>query len=173
LANSSEREIDGGPENDVIRGTARPDDIDGKGGNDELRGRAGNDELDGGFGHDKLFGAAGNDDLDGESGNDSLFGGAGHDWLDGGVGNDVLSGGAGRDTFSFERFDGKDVVKDFTIGTDRVEIDIDGIRDFGDLTIRNNAKGAAVVSWGQDGHSVTLKGVDAASLSAADFLFDL
>ena len=35
------------------------------------------------------------------------------------------------------------------------------------------AKGDAVISWGEKGHSVTLKGVDAASLSATDFLFDL
>ncbi len=169
-----EEEIEGTPGDDILRGTAGRDNIEGKGGDDELRGRAGNDDLDGDRGNDKLYGGTGSDDLDGEAGNDSLFGGAERDRLDGGAGNDRLNGGAGRDTFVFEPTDGKDIVTDFQLGTDRIEIevDFDDIDNFDDLSIRNNANGDAVVSFGEDGQRVTLIGVDADQLSASDFRFD-
>jgi Ca2+-binding RTX toxin-like protein len=155
-----------------IRGTNRNDDLDGRNGNDKIVGLGGNDELDGNGGNDKLRGNAGNDELDGDGGNDTLDGGKGRDELDGGAGNDLLIGGKGADIFLFESRDGNDTIADFKSGSDRIEFDIDNLQ-FNDLVIRNNNAGDAVIS-GFDGFgsSITLDGVDAASLSRGDFLFD-
>ncbi|HEY4636255.1 MAG TPA: calcium-binding protein, partial [Rhodospirillales bacterium] len=79
---------------------ARSDDyvgvIDGGPGNDILRGTAGRDRLDGGFGSDTLYGLAGDDRLWGDTGegfdidHDVLFAGQGNDDLIGGQGTNEL-----------------------------------------------------------------------------------
>jgi Ca2+-binding RTX toxin-like protein len=163
-------ELEGTNVNDVIKGFGGNDELEGKGGNDRLEGGAGNDDIEGDSGNDTLEGGSGNDELDGGSGDDKLKGGSGNDELDGGSGDDKLHGGAGFDTFKFERFDGNDTIKDFTSGEDTIEFDIDGL-DFNDLSIVNRG-GDAVITWGDSGSSITLNGVDAASLSQRDFVFD-
>lgn len=79
----------------------------------------------------EIIGGAGNDALTGGSGNDTLTGGAGNDVLTGGIGVDALTGGAGADTFKFspntnvETYsagNATDVVKDFTSGTDKLDV---------------------------------------------------
>ncbi|MBP7337126.1 M10 family metallopeptidase C-terminal domain-containing protein [Niveispirillum sp.] len=85
--------------------------------------------LTGGSGNDTLIGGA--------SGIDRLFGGAGDDtimddptepagWY-GAYGADVWSGGAGRDLFVVNQINGRDVVIDFTRGTDRIDLSALGI----------------------------------------------
>ncbi|MBI4579875.1 MAG: hypothetical protein HY718_09245, partial [Planctomycetes bacterium] len=79
---------------------ARSDDwvgvIDGGPGNDVMRGTAGRDRLDGGEGSDELYGLGGDDRLFGDdvtgrpSDLDKLFGGQGHDDLIGGKGRNEL-----------------------------------------------------------------------------------
>ena len=79
---------------------ARSDDyvgvLDGGPGNDILRGTAGRDRLDGGFGSDTLYGLAGDDRLWGDTGegfetdHDVLFAGQGNDDLIGGQGTNEL-----------------------------------------------------------------------------------
>ncbi len=64
----------------------------------------------------------GNDTLYGGAGNDTLYGEAGDDILAGGAGNDTLYGGSGADTFVFDSLVGKDTVKDFQKGQDRLDI---------------------------------------------------
>ena len=164
-------EIDGTFGNDVIKGLGGSDEIDGERGNDKLYGNDGNDELDGDVGNDKLFGNDGNDDLDGGDGKDKLNGGKGNDELDGGDGDDNLIGGSGSDLFIFDDRSGDDIIRDFS-GQDRIEIDANGVRDFNDLTIRNNKDGDAVVSWGDPDSSITLIDVSKSKLGASDFFFD-
>lgn len=164
-------EFDGTNGDDLLIGRGGNDDLDGEGGNDTLGGGAGNDDLDGDDGDDLLQGAAGNDDLDGGSGRDTLLGGSGRDTLDGGSGADILIGGSGADIFEFERRDGRDTITDFTKGQDKIDFDIDDLA-FADLRIVDNKAGDAVISWGERGSSITLEGVDAASLSRSDFIFD-
>jgi hypothetical protein len=53
--------INGGPRNEVLRGTSGPDKIYGRGGNDKLYGLGGNDYLNGGPGNDMLVGGPGAD----------------------------------------------------------------------------------------------------------------
>jgi Ca2+-binding RTX toxin-like protein len=77
-----------------------------------------------------LNGQAGDDILLGGAGADVMRGGAGNDALVGGRGNDVLTGGEGADSFIFDIGSayrqsaiGKDVIKDFTIGQDKIVLD--------------------------------------------------
>lgn len=62
--------IDGGANNDTLRGSHVDDILVGGGGNDRLYGGGGNDALLGGRGDDRLFGG---------EGSDLVFGGRGHD----------------------------------------------------------------------------------------------
>lgn len=69
-----------------------------------------------------LTGGAGADILYGIGGDDRLFGGAGDDILSDGTGEDTLTGGAGADVFVLN-FDGlTDVITDFTLGEDRIDL---------------------------------------------------
>jgi len=97
---------------------------------DRSNGRAGDDTIYGGFGKDFLRGGRGNDYLDGGLGNDRLNGGRGDDTLVGGSGNDRLKGGDGSDIFVFNPandFEGRDVVRDFTVGEDLISLDLGNI----------------------------------------------
>ena len=107
--------------------------------------------------------------LDGKAGADVLIGGSGSDRLIGGLGDDVLTGGSGTDTFIFGPASGHDHITDF-VRKEVIAINgVAGVDAFSDLTIVN-VEGYAVISWG-DGASITLDGVRASSLSAADFSF--
>jgi serralysin len=95
----------------------------GGGGNDAITGNASGNRLQGGAGGDLIRGGAGTDTLEGETGNDKLIGDAGSDRLIGGLGADRLIGGAGGDTFVFDALPGlRDVIGDFTSGTDHIEL---------------------------------------------------
>lgn len=121
--------VDGGAGNDKIFGGLGDDELYGGTGRDTLRGGAGWDVLFGNTDNDSLFGDDGYDVLDGGRGDDVLNGGTGGDDLYGGLGNDQLIGGGGFDTFYFYRADsgdyfaGHDVVKDFQIGIDLINLE--------------------------------------------------
>jgi Ca2+-binding RTX toxin-like protein len=53
---------------------------------------------------------------------DKIYGGAGDDIINGGIGNDLLWGGDGSDTFQLNDGIGTDIVKDFVIGEDSLEV---------------------------------------------------
>ncbi len=112
----------GGDGRDTLVGQDGSDRLVGGNGNDVLRGGRGDDVLRGNAGNDRLLGQAGNDRLIGGEGNDRLVGGAGSDFLRGNVGNDTLIGGAGPDTFAIARRDGRDRIRDFTIGQDTIRL---------------------------------------------------
>jgi Ca2+-binding RTX toxin-like protein len=171
IGNRGNNELDGTNGHDRLLGRGGNDELDGRGDRDKLFGNSGHDELSGDSGNDRLYGNGGNDDLDGGSGEDKLWGGNGRDELDGDNGNDVLVGGKSADRFIFDENAGRDLIKDFQVGVDRIQIDIDAINGFGKLTITDNAKGYAIIELGS-GDSITLKGVSKASLSASDFMFD-
>jgi Ca2+-binding RTX toxin-like protein len=65
--------------------------LEGGNQNDALRGGAGADKLDGGTQDDDLNGGGGNDSLDGGSENDSLDGGVGADNMIGNTGTDIAT----------------------------------------------------------------------------------
>ncbi|OSI83469.1 VCBS domain-containing protein [Bradyrhizobium canariense] len=89
-------------------------------------------------------------------------------------GDDNLTGSSGHDLFVFSQPIGHDVIYSFDAASDQV--DLIGYADFagfGDIQahMANDAAGNAVITLA-DGQSITLNGVDAASLSASDFVFD-
>lgn len=69
-----------------------------------------------------LAGAAGADILIGGAGDDVLTGGAGDDIIQDGRGSDTMSGGSGADIFTMI-FDGEtDVITDFQVGIDQIDL---------------------------------------------------
>ena len=113
-SSSSSSGLRGSDSDDVIKGTSANDRLFGFGGNDRLRGKKGNDRLNGGDGQDVLIG---------QGQRDRLIGGNGDDTLIGGRDRDRLSGGAGRDTFVYKNTkDGRDIITDFTIGEDILDL---------------------------------------------------
>ncbi len=140
---------------DKIFGGGGADKLNGQGGKDQLFGGGGKDVLKGGIGNDKLFGQTDNDKLFGGGGADVLKGGGGSDILRGNKGNDTLDGGAGKDTFIFNRGDGDDLIKNFNITLDTIQIG-KGASVFSDLTI---VKDGNDVDVSFANVSITLEGV--------------
>lgn len=89
-----------------------------------------------GSGNDLLTGNEAANTLSSNDGNDTLLGNGGDDRLIGGGGTDALTGGAGADTFVFTSLaDGavgsaRDVVSDFTRGSDRIDLQQLGASQF-------------------------------------------
>ncbi len=169
--------------NNTIHGTTGNDTILAGAGDDTIRGAAGNDTIHGGTGNDKLYGGTGYDFIHGGEGNDTLYGDKGNDTLYGGNGSDTLFGGAGKDTFAFMLETvgkGVDVVKDFVLGQDKVDLS-DVLQNFNPLTQSimdfvsvTNVGGNAIISVDVDGHGtansmttlVTLEAHDGMSFNA-------
>ncbi|MEQ9640939.1 MAG: calcium-binding protein [Alphaproteobacteria bacterium] len=165
--------------NDVAFGGANDDIIDGGADSDTLNGNSGFDTITGGAGHEPLRGQGGRDSLEGGDGDDlllgmqgfdTLVGGAGNDGLIGGPADDTLTGGTGVDSFTFAAGHGGNTITDFEDGTDIISIT--AASAFGDLVIADTGAGARItLATGGDGLSVTLTGITADQLSAADFVF--
>jgi predicted extracellular nuclease len=159
---------------DGVYGEDGDDLVYGGTGNDYLTGDAGNDLVRGEDGDDRLSGGDGDDDLSGGAGADALDGGAGSDLLFGNVGDDVLTGGAGADVFAFGRGDGRDAIADFVTGGSEADvIAFNGgvFADFAAVQAASRQEGTdAVIAYGT-GDVLTLRGVQLATLSAANFSF--
>lgn len=138
-------------------------------GRQQADGGLGNDSLSGGGGRDTLLGGADDDLLSGGRGADMLDGGDHDDRLTGGAGDDVLAGGAGADSFQyFGRKAGADVITDFTLGEDMIDLRGTGL-GFDRITVSAFGDGDARIDFGQT--SIRLDGVAAADLGADSFLF--
>jgi hypothetical protein len=88
-------------------------------------------------------------------------------------GDDNLTGSSGADTFVFAQPIGNDTVFSFDAAADKIDlIGFAGLACYGDLAIADDANGNARVTLGAGG-SITLKGVDASALSAANFEFEI
>ncbi len=158
--------LEGGGGADRLRGDGGKDALYGGDGADNLRGGGGGDTLEGGAGKDKLVGNGGRDALFGGDGADKLRGGGSKDTLDGGAGSDLLHGGGGRDLFIFGDAAGRDEVRDFRNGQDKLMFE--GASGFADLTIVS--QGAhTIVSFGAI--DALLKRTDADELDQSDFIF--
>lgn len=128
---------------------------------------SGADWFRGHRGNDTMFGGSGRDTLLGDDGADFLDGGKGNDRLEGGRGFDVLTGGDGADTFVLAAIPGRDRIKDFNNGIDKIEIR-SGADSFDDLTIAYTIHGW-LVSF--DGGSALVQTSNLLAPGAGDFLF--
>jgi len=142
--------LEGGAGDDVLGGEGGADRLSGRdghdlllggGGRDRIAGGAGRDTLEGGGGRDKLAGGPWRDRLDGGGGRDRLKGGGGDDVLEGGAANDVLKGGAGADRFVFDAADGRDRIKDWRDGEDRLDLRPAGLA-FEDVSVASRGDAA-------------------------------
>ncbi len=136
-------------------------------------GTAGNDRISGSDEANLIDAGDGDDLVDALGGDDTVLGGDGDDTIDGGTGNDTLEGGEGDDLFVFADGDGADRIEDFedpASGGDRIDVSgVSSVSGFGDLAI-SAVGGDALVDFG-GGDSITLIGVDPATLDTDDFVF--
>ena len=89
-------------------------------------------------------------------------------------GDDQLTGSSGADLMVFAQPIGTDVIHNFDVAQDVVDLfGFAGFSTFADVqaNLANDANGQAVLTLG-DGQSITFAGVGSGSLSAADFVFD-
>ncbi len=87
-------------------------------------------------------------------------------------GDDNLTGSGANDLFVFAQPIGNDVIYNFDAASDKIDLmGFAGVASFSDLHIADNANGDAVITVG-NGETITLHGVDAASLTANDFVFN-
>ncbi|MGO4367082.1 Ig-like domain-containing protein, partial [Pseudomonas sp. PAB10] len=87
--------------------------------------------------------------------------------------DDNLTASSGADLFVFAQPVGNNVIHSFDTAADKIDlIGFTGVTGFADLSIAHDANGNALISMGS-GQTVTLKGVDAAGLSEANFQFDV
>jgi 3-phytase len=135
----------------------------GGSGNDTLRSSGSNNRLYGGSGDDTLFSNI----------NDSLFGGDGDDVLFAGQqGSNRLSGGAGADQFWIANASlpaNKNIVADFTIGTDKIGLGGIGVTQFSAIALLQQGNDTLVKTGNTE--LVSLLGITSTSLSANDFVF--
>lgn len=105
-----------------------------------------------------------------------LLGGAGDDILNGGGGRDVLFGEAGADVFVFERGTSADVIGDFQVGVDRIDLSAFGLTWQDVLNSMHENGGTTAIDLGggdplfNNGDMIVLNGVARASLSERDFI---
>ncbi len=130
------------------------------------------DIIIGGAQGDSITGSGGNDTLSGNGGDDTIAGGDGHDVLTGGSGSNTLTGGADIDRFVITA-DETVTITDFEGAAAHERIDLRAFAGitFADLTIAANG-GNARITLPTGATQITLTGVDAATLSGADFIFD-
>ena len=156
--------------NDTLEGMKGTDTLNGGNGRDTLEGGDGADTLNGGEADDKLYGGAHNDTLLGGSGRDTLHGDKGNDRLDGQTGNDTLKGGSGSDIFVFDAGSGSDVIKDFNLSQDSVDLtgwDLSGKSELSQY-YGSNSEGSAQIRFNSS-NILTFDGLDAADLASVTF----
>lgn len=175
-------QFNGGLGNDVIRGNFGRDIMRGAKGNDTILGGEGNDKGFGQLGNDSLSGEEGNDTLNGQNGNDFLdggddrdllVGGAGKDTLIGGLGADRLTGGKGADRFVFQDMGGNDVVTDFDVKLDIIDLTaVSDITNFAELReAALTVSGKTLILLEGRANAITLNGVREGELSPENFDF--
>jgi len=165
--------LTGGSGDDILRGGDGNDDLRGGSHDDALYGDAGSDAIYGGYQDDDLWGGSGNDHLDGESGRDVLRGGSGDDTLTGGSDSDddYLYGNAGSDVFIFFDAIGADRIMDFEDGSDLIDLSqVSTIHSFADVAglIRQSGN-HVVIDVGTD--DIVIRNTVVADIDASDFVF--
>ncbi len=135
-------------------------------GNDSLFGQGGNDTIVGGGDDDILDGGAGDDSLRGSGDNDTLIGGIGDDTLNGAPGS-----GDGIDTFVFNSGDGSDVIENFDLSQDIVDLTASMATELADLMMSSDGTNTTVSGYGGTGDQFVLAGITGIDLTDINFVF--
>jgi Ca2+-binding RTX toxin-like protein len=105
----------------------------------------------------EINGEAGNDTLWGSNGNDTVNGGEGNDTIFGGTGNDTLTGGIGFDTFQFTATAANDIITDFSLTDDSIQL---YYRAEDNHTNTNLSFASGVLTWDVDSISNDIVVID-------------
>ncbi|MEO1133094.1 MAG: SGNH/GDSL hydrolase family protein [Cyanobacteria bacterium J06639_1] len=154
--------------NDFINGDRGRDTISGGEGNDIINGGGAGDLIDGGLGNDVINGDRGPDTIFGGEGGDIINGGIGDDVIDGGEGGDILSGGSGRDRFVLSLQPEPDLILDFEIGRDVLELPLGIPAD--QVTVVQAGADAIVLLPDAIEPVAILAGVEASEISGDSFI---
>ncbi|PFG63616.1 hemolysin type calcium-binding protein [Thioclava sp. ES.031] len=122
--------------------------------------------IEGTSGNDHLTGTLGDDEILGLAGNDTIYGLSGDDTIDGGAGFDLLYGGVGADTFVFADGTNVDMVYDFDLGVDSIQLS--GFVE-GDVSVSEYGSIGTLLTAGDD--YMILRGVDVADFNAEPDVF--
>ncbi|MEW9917980.1 calcium-binding protein [Marimonas sp. MJW-29] len=115
----------------------------------------------------RLQETSGDDVLSGASGIDQLYGGFGNDILLDGANADVLRGDGGRDTFVLVEDGARDVISDFQLGFDRIDLtDFSQLSGLGAMTITQRSWGAEIRIGSE---ILEVRSADGRALRATDF----
>jgi hypothetical protein len=88
------------------------------------------------------------------------------------AGDDNLTGTGGHDLFVLAQPIGSDIINNFNVASDKIDlVSFADVASFSDLRVADDANGNAVITVGND-ETITLHGVNAASLNANDFVFN-
>ncbi|WP_165842962.1 Ig-like domain-containing protein [Phenylobacterium deserti] len=159
------------PQGADICGGNHPQTLVGTAAGERICGGNSGDVLSGMGGADTLMGNNGKDLLMGGGGRDLLLGGNGSDTLDGGAGDDTLTGGNSPDLFIFERDFGRDVITDFDVKNETIQMSPAMFANFADLKAHAVQSGAHVVITYDAANILTLQNVKLSSLNEGDFIF--
>ena len=164
--------------NDVIQGGNGDDVFHGQQGNDLIYARLGDDSIYGGDQFDTIHGGDGDDLIYGGNGQDRIYMGNGNDhYIDtaqgGDLGRDTITGGAGADTFVFGPVISQDVITDFMVGVDTLELasGLAGGLSAAQIAAAASVTGAGVLLGFGAGQSILLQGLDSTVGLAGDIDF--
>lgn len=109
-----------------------------------------------------------NDTIDGGSGDDLIDAQQGDDNITGGIGDDVITTGSGDDTVNVTDGGGSDIVTDFVIGEDLLDVSALTDSDGGaitarDVTVTSDGQNGSLLTF-DNGEQVTLRGVAVSDL---------
>ncbi len=193
---------------DILTGDEKDNELDGRGRNDTFYGSKGNDTLIGGDGFDTVdYGSLdhgvnvdlatgsvdkGDGTVDTVTGIEEVVGTRFGDVMQGSQADEVFWGRDGVDTFKFENSGpdenhGNDVIMDFTVDVDKIDLSGTEVDDFEDLLdydpsdpqsewgdrymVQDGANVVIYTNDGAEGDSITLKDVNIDNLGDNDFIF--
>ena len=125
-------------------------------------------KMVGGDSSDTIYGGAADETLTGGASDDIVYGNHGNDTVNGGMGNDILIGGEGADWFVFDNdgVDEFDVITDYTIGEDLIDLTAfrpNTLRSY-DFVFSSAGDGMIIVissdNYSLPNYTIQLQGVD-------------
>jgi Ca2+-binding RTX toxin-like protein len=100
----------------------------------------------------------------------TLLGGGGNDTLDGGAGQDILWGEAGADTFKISQGTGLDIIADWLLGTDKLDVSAYGFANLAAAKANMLQVGGDISMNLGNGDALIILGVNINNISATDLI---